>query len=365
MLGDAGENGRILSKLGPWGQLEMIEILVAPPDENITHCPGEIPVWLLPGYNQDGLQRLLRSAELKPDQYSQLIGVSECAVQPEPFCRISPDAAMVESLSQTSRGVLYRELARYPENIPQFNAMRRRKNAIEGWFDAANFRPEVEKKVRELLYPRGEYLNFSDLEMMCARLSTPEDRAAMQKAVGRTHGLLVRLRVPPGADVEQLASYWSVGRRQKDVRPLLESVARYPGGATIDISHLLPMFARSRLYTYPRPRDPAWNCHWASLNFFTAAPDPRIPEPETVVQILREDYDRVEPKDARLGDVILFRRPDGDILHTMVYIADEVVFTKNGMARQRPFILSDLSEMRDQYFSDTGVEELYYRRRLP
>ena len=69
--------------------------------------------------------------------------------------------------------------------------------------------------------------------------------------------MLVQLRVKPQTDVEALATYWGQGRRSKDVRPLLQSLVRVPGGATIDIVHLLPPLPRALLYTYPLPSEKA------------------------------------------------------------------------------------------------------------
>jgi hypothetical protein len=44
-------------------------------------------------------------------------------------------------------------------------------------------------------------------------------------------------------------SYWSKSGRSRELKPLFQSLARVPGGA-INVEHLLPPFARLRLYTH-------------------------------------------------------------------------------------------------------------------
>ena len=157
--------------------------------------------------------------------------------------------------------------------------------------------------------------------------------------------MLVQLKIQPDSDVAAIARYRGRGRRSKDVTPLLESLARLPGGAKIDIAHLLPPFPRSLLYGFPlasdKPEDATHDCHWTSLNFLKERPDERLTNIDFVKQTLLNDYYPVagEPD---YGDIMVLVQPDGVVAHSSVYLAAGVVFTKNGSAFSVPWLLSNL-----------------------
>jgi hypothetical protein len=52
-------------------------------------------------------------------------------------------------------------------------------------------------------------------------------------------------------------------------------------------------------------------------------------------------------------------------LHMCAYIADDVVFTKNGANIQQPWVLMKLSEMLSSYEKDKPYEIYTYRRNTP
>ena len=91
---------------------------------------------------------------------------------------------------------------------------------------------------------------------------------------------MVQLKITPETDIASLVSYWAAREElAKDIKPLLESVARVPSGFNIDIAHLLPRFARKRIYIYPNADgdqgEMVYDCHWNSMNFWNDPPDIR------------------------------------------------------------------------------------------
>jgi hypothetical protein len=62
-----------------------------------------------------------------------------------------------------------------------------------------------------------------------------------------------------------------------------------------------------------------------------------------------------------LGDLVLLSRPDGYLWHSAVYIADDIVFTKNGRRVTSPFVFMRLEDMKDFYPSDPPLVLHYYR----
>jgi hypothetical protein len=137
------------------------------------------------------------------------------------------------------------------------------------------------------------------------------------------------------------------------------------GGADVDISNLLPIFARQRLYRFPEAlpgTDLGPGCHWSAFNFFNSGPtDETLHTPEGVEKVLSAGYVPAtgEP---RFGDIILLTLPDGSSIHSAVYIADGIVFTKNGPSLATPFVFSTMEDMLAFYPSSETLSLTYYRR---
>jgi hypothetical protein len=166
--------------------------------------------------------------------------------------------------------------------------------------------------------------------------------------------MLVRLSVTKDSEIPALTEYWGRGGRSTEIRPLLESVAGAAEEGSIDIVHLLPSFARNRLYRFPKlttgdlNKPLLANCLWSSLNFFGSAPDDRFLDVDTALTELRQNYYIVE-HGYQLGDIIAFLDAEGDLYHVAVYIADDLVFTKNGMSPVSPWTIMPLQRVKDNY----------------
>jgi hypothetical protein len=184
---------------------------------------------------------------------------------------------------------------------------------------------------------------------------------------------MLKLHVKPDSDLEGLARYWGKGCWSTDIRTILESVAHATGGDWVNILMVLPPVPASELYFYPVVQDNPLNgptvtrdCHWSSLNFFRDAPDPNFSRPDYVLEQLKTNYYPIFA-DPRYGDVLLLTKPDGSIIHSAVYIADEIVFTKNGATVLYPWMLSTVPDLLKQYtFQVSPGEKLnvaYYRNK--
>lgn len=120
----------------------------------------------------------------------------------------------------------------------------------------------------------------------------------------------------------------------------------------MDVTHLLSAFARKRLYTFPPmsddPLDPRRDCHWTAFNFFNDPPDDHFCDMHYTEQIVSRDYQQVTGP-WRLGDIIVLYHPNGQVMHSAVYLADDLVFTKNGGAKVQPWIYMRLDDMLANY----------------
>ena len=102
--------------------------------------------------------------------------------------------------------------------------------------------------------------------------------------------------------------------------------------------------------------------HWSAFNFFNTGPtDESLHTPEGVEEVLRHNYVSAtgEP---RFGDIILLTLPDGSSIHSAIYIADGIVFTKNGPSLATPYLFSTMEDMLAFYPSSERITVNYYRR---
>ena len=100
-------------------------------------------------------------------------------------------------------------------------------------------------------------------------------------------------------------------------------------------------------------------CFWASLNFFNDSP---VDRPSTqLADILAKDYQAVHTP-TQLGDLV-FLREGNTIVHGCVYLAGDLVFTKNGMGRGEPFVIEKLENIRSYYSRNYGDIKLAFCRR--
>ena len=112
----------------------------------------------------------------------------------------------------------------------------------------------------------------------------------------------------------------------------------------MDIGEILPPLPTAWIYTFPKPDNPAngppvrRNCHWTSFNFFRDPPDPNYGNNDYVVEKLKTDYFPIA-SDPRYGDLVFFSLPNGKVIHSAVFLADDVVYTKNGENLLSPWML--------------------------
>lgn len=348
---------------GPWGDMEYSRIVIEPPDDFIPAHYVAPPIrWNFPGYTAGQLEQLWRDAGLNDAQRRALQDPAILDRTAEGLA-VRPGDELVRGLSPESRARLYNTLARLPGNPFQTEPFRFRAENADEWFKDCKLSADTVASVRSLCYRRGSALAFSDLGLVLPRLASAADRASLLKTLARKSTLLLKVRLGPGSDIDTIADYWSSGRRRKDVKPLLQSLARHPGGMPIDVVHLLPRFARSLLYTYPDPDTPAENaadCHWTSMNFFKDPPEARFTDVAYLKSVLTGAY--VQVRDApTMGDLLMLTRADGEVIHSCTYIGDDIVFTKNGQSTSVPWTLTTIQDLQAFYPEDPPLQIRVFR----
>jgi hypothetical protein len=349
------------AKPGPWGNLDFVRITIEPPEEFMPLEYGRPqPRWVFQGYSLTTLDQLWQEAKLTPAQRQALNNAERIQATPTGIV-LQPDPEIVAALTPESRVRIYTVLAQFPENLAQQEPFRFRNDAITDWFRDSDVPADIVALTRRLTYYRNTTAYFSDYELVLPQMASTWDRTRYLKTLSRKSALLVRLNVEANANIDALAQYWGRGHRAKDVGPLLQSLLHQPGGASIDVAHLLPKFARSLLYTYPLPSENPTarlrDCHWTSFNFYREEPDERFANIDFVQQTLRNDYYPVAGN-SEFGDIIVLLKPNGVVVHSCVFVADNIVFTKNGPAFSVPWLLTSLDGVVGFYSLDQQPLEL-------
>jgi hypothetical protein len=328
--------------------------------------PIEPPQWRFPQTNRQELEQFLLSTGLDRAQAGQLLQ----SARPEPRINgliVSPDFSLVRNLAPPVRAAIYIQLAKTPLNYRQENAYRHYAPSVDAWLGRRLVSPRTLSLVEPLVYSYGGFLYFSDIDLVRQEIDGPELQR-LAKGLLRESTLLVRLRVNDVSQVDAAAEYWGRGGRRTDIRPLLESIAVAGQGQSIDISHLLPPMARQYLYRYPRislkdfDKPSFANCFWTALNFFNEKPDDLLLDPPVAIERLKRDYYIVQDQ-FQFGDIAAFAGADGGYFHAAVYLADGLVFGKNGTSPLAPWTIVPIDRLKGYYVERADEWNIVYYRR--
>lgn len=351
----------------PWGELVVQEIEIERPEEyaDFDAEPAR-DTWALGGYTKEKARELLVRVKMEPAQIERALSASMLTEDANGIA-ITPDEQLVLSLSETGREQLYRALSADPRNRYMRDPARLRVGDVERWFAGSTLSPGALALIQKLVYARGEVINFSDYPLVLQHINDTKERVEFSKVLSRQHALLVKLRVRPDTDLDRVLGYWAVGGvHSKDLRPLLESLKRLPNGGSLNVAYALPPFARQRLYTFAAPVGKAdsrtMNCHWSTLNFFNEQPDDRMADPAYAVPYVENNF-WVIAHPSRFGDRIFLVNSRGEAVHSAVYIADDIVFTKNGQGIAQPWLLMHMKDMVSYYSSLESISVVIYRER--
>jgi hypothetical protein len=358
---------QLSSKMGPWGELQTTRIITEPPEEFvISYLQIQPSRWIFRDYTTEKLDKLFTSAGLTDAQRESLLKKATWDSY-NSVCVISPDEKFVKEMSPHARAVIYITLSTNPENGFQNEPFRFRSDSIDEWFEDSGLSEQTIALVKRLIYQRGMTALFSDLNIVLPTLSSSAQKIRLVKTLSRQSTLIAELQIRPDTDVSALAAYWGIREgRTRDIRPLLDSLTKVPNGCTIDIVHLLPRFARKRLYSYPslarNANDPVYDCYWSSMNFWNDPPDDRFGDLGYVKQVIESEYYPVYENYA-FGDVMMFMASDTEAIHSAVYIADDILFTKNGSSVRSPWIFMRLDRLVAYYQTNADLKIRAYRRK--
>lgn len=311
--------------------------------------------WIFPGMTAEQAVGELREGGLTVNALAE-VGEATCDAS---GCVVVPTVSVVEQIPATVRQRLYAVLGRHPEN-PTLGQPYRRPLSFGTWSNAPGLSMRARQLLHNLTWRQGDHEWFADEPLVCRALTDPGDRLRMLEVLRTRYGLSATLSVKPGADVGPLRRWWSRGSSVEAVDARLEEARRSPTGA-LPVRDLLPPFPRTRLDTFPRSDEPAYDCFWTALHFFDANPSAELPGTEGFAARLTADYVEVPMESIAFGDVLVFHDASGTPMHAMNFVGDNVVFTKNGGSHRRPWLFQTIDEVRLDYAHAASLRA--YRRR--
>ena len=352
----------------PWGELITEEIFIEQPNEYVSleEDAGHAALWVYPDRKPAEVRALMAAAGMGEAQLTAALDPKHVEVTAHATL-VSPPADLVLGLAPEVRSTLYAVMAEWPANKHMRQPYHLDETDLDARMGAGGVAPETIALLKKLIYRRQGNAYFSDIEVVARTLPDNAAKVRLLKVLSGQRAVLAGLRLQPDSDIDKLVGYWGKmpGVHATDIRPLLESVARTPGGGTLNILHLLPAFARERLFTFPlpdQPGKPGPDCHWTALNFFNPVPDPRMQDIAYASAHVQGNFTQIGVP-STIGDIIFLLDEAGGVIHSAVYIADDIVFTKNGINFGQPWILMRMADLLKVYTLDKTPKVQYYRRK--
>lgn len=361
------QNAKPPGAVPSWGELICSDISLEQPDEYLgfeLNDTNRAPQWTFTGMNREQTERMLATSGMAPKLAAQAVSKTQ-STNVNGTTIVYPPSDLLLALSPETRSRLYGQLAKLPGNPYLTYPFCFPRNTFAQWFGDGSHDTRQMAIVRKLSYPRGGSVCFSDIECLLRQEMTDHERMDILSQISRQTAVLVRLRIRPDTDIDKLLGYWGHGVAIENVRPLVESIARLEDGSTISLLYFLPKFARDHLYKFPMPAeagDPIMDCHWSTMNFFNDTPDNRFTGTSVTMPFLKTNYVQVATADS-YGDVIVLLNEDGKAIHSVLHIADDIVFTKNGYNSAQPWMLMRLGDLLARYTIDAPPKVLVYRKK--
>lgn len=357
---------------GPWGKIIGEYIYLEAPDVLIDSLPmpGIQPRWTFPEESFTNLSAFFRNAGLDEALIGRLLSKNRI-VRENHFIHLLPTIPDLESIDSSSRAVIYTELARYPQNEFQVDPLLIVGASVAEWYRSSKLRPALIAKIEKLSYKRQDVIAFSDIQVLLNEAQSDSEVRQIFKAFTRTRSLMLRLVLDRSVNVENLISYWSLGQgvHRKDIEPIILSIIETDGLCDLPLTHLLPPLPRKWIFTYPgfdMAKDGMLpDCHWTSLNFFNFSPDQYLLDSRLAASQVLEKFVKVDPP-YHYGVILIFLdNTTGDALHSCVYLADDLVFTKNGRNVLAPWLIMTLDDLKKIYlYRGTGHIQGYQKKDL-
>ncbi len=350
---------------GPWGVLEEDTIVITPPANFINSLNAYFEPsthWIFRNYNLNEIRSLFINTGIREKACDELIKNTQPSPDGNGFVTTPPDS-ILWNFSPEIRGKLYPIIGKSGnngENSPYYVPYHFDSSNPAEWLHNSHLRKNLQDKLLRLVYHLDKTCCISDLHLLIPFLKNQDEINGLLQIIFRTKALTVYLRIKEGEDISKLVDYWGNFGRVQDIAPLFESLSDSPGGGKLDIINILPPIPRVRLNTYVNIREFQKNlrdCNWTTLNFYNDQPDERVNDNIKKPLFFKKVTKSLSPDEQpKFGDLVIIKTRNNYVLHSCVYIADNLVYTKNGFSPHTPFILTNLDNVMSFYRFYGGVK---------
>ncbi len=349
---------------GPWGRLAVVETYIRPPRGFVADMDtdDEPPQWFI---NAPGLQvvrKMMENCEIDrvlQERWLTSVVHDESAHE---FV-ISPTREEVLSLPAEVRACWYDVLSLSPQNPHQRYPFRSSVRPGVEWVSLDIFPEGVRPLLSNLLYKSDNVVKFADMGLVSFVLTNELDAVRFKRMVASKRTLLAALMVDPDADIEALVEDWGGHGRKERIYSIIEMASRTQSPWGIPVELLLPPIPRALIYTYQQDSPATFDldCNWTTYNFFLKEPDYTVDTADLRRDYLAAHFESIAAP-TEFGDVIAFLDEKYRVLHICNYIADDLVFTKNGYSVLQPWQLMRLSDLEDYFQSEfQAIQKAYFR----
>lgn len=331
---------------GPWGNLMVETIYTEKPAHFIDVAPLQRSEekWLFPNMDQAGARQWMLENGFSQEATEEL--VTAAPAQDPHGIYLHPTQVWIAQLEPLLRKKIHGLLAKNPFNHFSENPYLFSADVLQQIMSHPVMEGRNRVLFEKLLYPKGTAMCLSDIGCLMFNVKDPNQCAELLKLLTRTKTILLKLELDRNSDIPALVNYWAGPFNLKDFQPLLESLKRQNQTSRLDVIHLLPPVARQLAYTYPledgvgEKRD----CHWTSINFFEESKNDRYLDSNEIAKELQENYISAD-KPEKFGDIVMFTPNGNEVIHSCVYIAADMVFTKNGRGAHQPWTIAPLKDI--------------------
>ena len=355
--------------MGAWGELITRDIQLERPDEYLSSeaTAPAVEKWTFAGMKPEAVKALLVSGGLPADQVGKAF-TGNAVTQVATGTEFRPPEDLVLSLSPETREKLYLKLTGGSVNIYFDYPFVFPAGTIETIYADPHLQADDVTLLKKLVYANGSATQLTDYATLMQRIPTVDRRMAMARVLSRQSAVFPALVIKPDTDIAKIAAYWghTPNVHFTDIRPLLDAFKALPEGGNLSLFYLLPKFARDRLYTFPlpsQPGDPIMDCHWSTFNFASETPDNRFNDPNYAVEYIRSNYYNIAAP-SLCGDVLLLMNDKEEVKHSAVYLADDLVFTKNGNNYSQPWMIMHIHDLLSFYPDTPPMKAVYMRRKI-
>ena len=354
---------------GAWGTLVTRNINLERPVEYLTEevTSPKPEVWVFTGMKPEAVKALFAQDGLSTAQVAEAFAPGT-VTETGSGTVLQPSEKFLLSLDGPTRGKLYIALAGagmnlyldYPYIFPG--------DIIDSIYNDSRVDPEDVALFKKLIYLNGNVSQLSDDPFLLTKIPTVERRVALARSMSRQSAVLAGLVIKPDTDIDKIASYWGnlPNVRFTDIRPMMEALKELPEGGNLSLFYLLPKFARDRLYTFPlspQAGEPTMDCHWSTFNFGNDTPDNQFNNPAYAVDYIRKNYYQIAAPSI-CGDILLLMNDKQEVKHSAVFLADDIVFTKNGNNYRQPWMLMRIPDLLATYPATPPMKAIYMRRKI-